>query len=79
MFYGFQPKERASVRADRWFSNPIFSDILTKPGAGAEDDVISDDDDEFSGAAAEVMASLPRTDKELRKEKRKKLQERAER
>lgn len=71
-----QPKEKSSARAERWFSNPIFSDILTKPGADTQD---SGDEDDVAGAVADVMASLPRTDKELRKEKRKKLQERAER
>ena len=67
----------ASSRAGKWFSHPIFKEsvvdmVFPTPAPSNSGDSRSDDGVEISTAALETLREMPRTDKELRKEKRKK-------
>jgi AdoMet-dependent rRNA methyltransferase SPB1 len=70
-------------RAGRWFANPIFKETVF--GADGEDDAEEDHDDieeerpakkgkgrDMTTVAAAVLHEMPKTEKEIRKEKRKK-------
>ena len=61
------------ARAEKWFTHPIFSEsMLDKPDTekGAKQD---------HRRANQVIAEMPKTDKEIRKEKRKKSKDRQDR
>ena len=64
-------QESGSARAQRWFSNPLFD------GMAAEEALAHGAD--ATDTAARVAAAMPLTDKQLRKEKRKRDAERRER
>lgn len=58
-----------SSRAGKWFSNPIFKESMTEE---KEEKPKSSKREKLSSAALETMEEMPKTDKELRREKRKK-------
>ena len=86
-------KSRAgSSRNDTWFSHPLFQETLVEDSErdSSEDeeiddnegvDIYADDQNErnFSEAARQMINSMPKTDKQMRNEKRKKEQARMER
>jgi AdoMet-dependent rRNA methyltransferase SPB1 len=70
-------QESAATKAQRWFSNPLFDGMAVDDGGTSSSRHA--DDAPLTGAAAEVAAAMPLTDKQMRKEKRKREAERRER
>lgn len=81
--------ESASAKTARWFSNPLFESIGTAattatstekdtPQVMSSDDE-SDNEKDESLKVKDILASMPKTDKQIRREKRKKAMARTER
>eukprot|EP01042_Synura_sphagnicola_P000763 gene763-847_t len=68
-------------RVDKWFSHPIFqqSSVATRALLRPEDEGDGGRSEGGSDAALAVLSAMPRTDREVRKEKRKKEVDRQER
>jgi hypothetical protein len=62
-------------KADKWFSHPLFQESLVTKSLGSSATSNADDED-VTQAAKDMIDSMPKTDKEKRKEKRKKMLER---
>jgi len=64
-----------SARIDKWFSHPIFKESLVEEGTGKG----GKGSERMSAKAQEAISQMPKTDREIRKEKRKKVNERLQR